>query len=201
MFDRRVIALTAAFALAAPVGLFLNRVVLADAQNPSQPEDQQKMEQHFFQDQESANTLEIRLAKLAQDRSTDSQVQQTARMMQQDHEQANQLLKQIADQHHIDVTLDDLNHVDSAVWDELQKKDGEMFTHAYVFQQVGAHACNELTLAFHANMGHSDACREYASQVLPKVQMHLHALEQIARPMAGLSTAEPAAARMSPDEK
>lgn len=199
MLNRRILALAIALTIGLSLGLSLERPSLADDSNKPN-DDQQRMEKEFFQNQESANTLEIRLAKLAEERSTDQQVQQTARMMQQDHEQANQLLKQIADQHHVDVSMDDLNRVDQACLDELSKKEGDMFTHAYVFDQIGAHATNELVLAFHANMGHSDACRDYASQTLPKVQMHLHALEQIGRPMAGLSSAEPAAAHMTPDQ-
>jgi putative membrane protein len=199
MFNKRILGLAIALATVLSLGLFLDRITLAnDADNRN--DEQQKMEKEFFQNQESANTLEIRLAKLAEQRSTDPQVQQTARMIQQDHEQANQSLKQIADQHHIDISMGDLNPVDQACFDEISKKEGEIFTRAYVFSQVGAHAENELVLAYHANMGHSDACREYASQTLPKVQEHLHALEQIGRPMAGLSAsmAEPAAAHMTP---
>jgi putative membrane protein len=155
--------------------------------NAMSQDEQQKMEKEFFKMAASGNTLEIRLAKLAQEKSTDPQVKQTAQMIETDHEQANQLLKQIADQNHIDVSVDDLNDVDSAQWDMVKKKYGDEFTRAYVFTMVGDHAMDELVMAYQANHGQSDACRQYASQVLPKIQMHLHALEEIARPMAGLS--------------
>jgi len=157
------------------------------------------MEQHFFKNAASDNTLEIRLAKLAEDRSADVQVKQTAEMMRKDHEEANALLQKIAMEHKIDVGASDLNPVDQAVFDELQSMQGEQFTHMYVFEQVGLHAQDQLILAFHANDSKSPACREYSSQVLPKVEMHLQSLEQIARPMAGLSdAAQPAADRMNP---
>jgi putative membrane protein len=166
----------------------------ADQNDPTA--DQQKMEKEFFKMNASDNTLEIRLAKLVEERVSDPQVKQMAQMMEQDHTQANQLLKQIADQHHIDVSTDDLNSIDSAEYKMLDEKQGDVFTHMYVFSQVGDHARDELILAFHSNHG-GDACREYSTQILPKVQEHLRMLEQIARPMAGLSgDAVPAASQM-----
>lgn len=202
MRNRYCIAATMILATATSICLLVDRHVLGD--NPHMPDanGQQKMESNFFKDAASGNTLEIRLAKLAEERATDPQVKETARMIQNDHEQANQLLKQVAEQHHIDVSTDSLSPVDQAVWDKLQKKEGEDFTRCYIFQQVGGHAQDQLIYSYHATHGQSDACRQYASQVLPKVEAHLHALEQIARPMTGLSS-EPQAAglQMTPEAK
>jgi putative membrane protein len=175
-----------------------NRIVRGD-DHPAMHDndDQHNMERDFFRQAASGNTLEIRLAKLAEDRATDPQVKQAAQMMQRDHEDANHLLKQIADQHHIEVNIDELNPVGDAVYKSLEDKQGDQFTHMYVFEQVGDHARDQLILAYHAHNGDSEACRDYSRQVLPKVEMHLHALEQIARPMAGLdASAEPAADRI-----
>jgi len=204
MFKRKLLMALTAAAIGMPMCLVINRTVLADDSGPVQganmSDDQKKMEENFFKQAASGNTLEVRLAKLAQERSSDPQVKQTASTIESDHEQANQLLKQIASQHHIEISTEDMTPVADAVLNELQKKEGDEFTRAYVFQQVGDHAMNELMMAYTAKHGESDACREYASQMLPKIQMHLEALEMIARPMAGLNgMAEPAGARMLPD--
>jgi putative membrane protein len=199
--NKKLVTATAAVSMALGVCFYAQHSVLGDDNNntnQSQNEDQAKMEKMFFRMAASDNNAEIRLAKLAQERSDDDQVKKTAQMMQSDHEQANQLLFQIADQNHIDVSKDEMNDVDKAEVDAMEKQKGEVFTHMYVFGQVGDHARDELILAFHANNGKSEACRQYSTQVLPKIQMHLHALEAIARPMAGLpGMAEPAAEHMN----
>jgi putative membrane protein len=201
MNQRSILVVAATVVIVASASIYMHNAVRADDNNANMANspDQQKMEREFFSDAASGNTLEIRAAKLAQERSNDAQVKQAAQMMEQDHTQANQLIKQLCDQAHIDVSVDKLNAVDQAELDQLEKKQGEMFTHCFVFQQVGCHAKDELMLSYHANHGQSEACRQYASQVLPKVQMHLRALEEIARPMAGLTAqAQNSADQMPP---
>lgn len=164
--------------------------------------DHKKIEEEFFKMAASGNSLEIRLAKLAQQKATDPQVKQIAQIIQSDHEQANQLLAQIADQNHISVSPASLDDVDSAQWSEIKNKDGDEFTRAYVFAMVGDHATDELKYAYHANQEQGSPCQQYTSQVLPKIQMHLHMLEQIARPMAGLGAeGQPAAMHEQPQAK
>jgi predicted outer membrane protein len=180
-----------------------HHALAADEKDMGSNNDSHQMEAEFFKMAASGNTLEIRLAKLAEERATEPEIKQTAQMMETDHEQANQLLKQLADQHHIDVSIDQLNPVDQAMFDMLQSKQGEQFVHMYLFTQVGVHAQDELMLAYHAHHGDSEACRDYSIAILPKVTMHLNALEQIARPMAGMgfTSAQPAADRMAPGQK
>jgi putative membrane protein len=197
--------LAAAFIAAASYALCptaFNRAMGDENDKGMSSSDRQKMEEHFFKDAASGNTLEIRLAKLAEQKATDPQVKQVAQTIQADHEQANQLLSQIAGQNHISVSTDSLNDVDSAQWSAIKKKDGEDFTRCYVFTMVGDHAMDELVYGYHANHEQNGACHEYASQVLPKIEMHLHELERIARPMAGLNGEEqPAAMHEAPEAK
>jgi len=98
------------------------------------------MEQKFFRAAASDNNTEIRLAKLAQERSTDDQVKRAAQMMQSDHEQANQLLFQIADQNHIDVSKDEMNDVDKAEVDML-KSEENLSLHPHVCLRAGGRPC------------------------------------------------------------
>jgi putative membrane protein len=206
MLKRKSLVVALVGSIGVPVCLLMNHAVLG-GDNPNDANQGMTtgklMQQNFFRNAASDNTLEVRLAKLAEQKSNDPQVKQAAETMERDHEQANQLLDKIAKQNNIDVNTDDLNSVDQAELSELQSKDGDQFTHMYVFGQVGDHARDELILAYHANHSQDSACRDYASQVLPKVQMHLQMLEQIARPMAGLQgngNAQPAAERMEPNK-
>ena len=202
MLSHKSLAATLVVAIVVPLCLIASRSVRGGS-NPDDTNlgmaESQRMEQNFFKNAASDNTLEIRLAKLAQDRATDPQVKQIAQMMQKDHEDANALLQKLGQQYKIDFTVDELNPVGQAVYNDLQQRQGDQFTRMYVFQQVGLHAQDQLILAYHANNSKSPASREYSSQILPRVEMHLQSLEQIARPMSGLSdAAQPAAERMSP---
>jgi putative membrane protein len=203
MLMNRLFTAVAIGAIAVAYFLIPYHRVLAADQKELTSNNPKQMEEEFFKMAASGNTLEIRLAKLAEERATEPEIKQAAQMMETDHEQANQLLKRIADQHHIDVSVDELNPVDQAMFDMLQSKQGEQFVHMYLFTQVGVHAQDELILAYHAHHGDSEACRDYSIAVLPKVQMHLNALEQIARPIAGLgsASAQQAADRMAPGQK
>src|ERR1700733_4254847 len=103
--QRRLIAIAGVVLAAGPMVCLLSpRNVFGD-NNADVSNDQQHMEREFFNNCQSDNTLEIRESKLAEERSKNADVKQAAQMMEQDHSDANRLLKQIADQHHIDVTM------------------------------------------------------------------------------------------------
>jgi putative membrane protein len=144
----------------------------------------QEQTEHFFKNCASDNTLEIKLAQLAQQRSSDEQVKTTAKMVEEDHQAANQLLQQIAQKNNIKVNPDEMYPVHQAVWDEFQSKQGDDFTRAYVFTMAGAHHTDVFVLNHAINKG-SEASKEYATQILPKVRNHLNEFDKIARTLAG----------------
>ena len=109
------------------------------------------------------------------------------------------VLANITKQNQLDVSVDYLTPVAEATYKALDDLQGNEFNRTYVFQKTGAHLQDELTYAWETNHGESDACRSYATQVLPKIQSHLRSLEQIARPMAGLP--ENPAAQLMPEQR
>lgn len=139
----------------------------------------------FFTEAASGNALEIKLAQLAQERSNDPQVKEAAKNIQQDHQQAQDNLQKIAQQQGVQVSTDHLDPVCQAMYDMMQKKQGDEFTRAYLFGQVGDHQKDILMYSYEANKGQNPGVKQYASETLPTLQKHLTELEQIARPMAG----------------
>lgn len=138
----------------------------------------------FFNGAASDNTLEVRLAQMAMQKSDDAQLKRVAQMMIADHTQANEMIKKISDEKALGVSTDQLDPVDQAEFDELQQKQGAVFTHQFLFDQVGDHTKDVLNYSYHAN--HADpVTQQYAKAVLPKLRNHLRALEALAYPMAG----------------
>jgi putative membrane protein len=138
----------------------------------------------FFKGCASDNTLEIRLAQMALQKCDDPAVKQVAQMMITDHTAANEMIKKISDEKALAVSTDQLSITDQAEYDALALKQGPTFLHQFLFDQVGGHTKDVLNVAYHAN--HADpVTQQYANAVLPKIRMHLRALEAIAYPMSG----------------
>jgi putative membrane protein len=145
----------------------------------------QEQAKHFFTEAASGNAFEIKLAQLAQERSNDPQVKQIAKTLQQDHQQAQDNLQKIAQQQGVQVSTDQLNPVHQAMYDMMQKKQGDQFTRAFLFGLTGIHQTDVLMYSYEANKAQNPGVKQYASETLPTLQKHLTSLEQLARPMAG----------------
>jgi len=144
----------------------------------------QQETEHFFKENASDNTFEVKAAQLAQERATDDQVKKVAQTIAQDHQQANQQLQQIAQKNNITVNPDEMNPVHQAMYDDLQKKQGEEFTRCYVFDMAGGHHADVFKLNYAATKG-SGPTKEYATAVLPHIRHHLSEFDRISRSMSG----------------
>jgi putative membrane protein len=149
---------------------------------------QQDQTAHFFKEAASGNEFEVRLADLAMQRSQNAQVKELAQHIKQDHTQANQVLKQMAQQGNVDVSSGDLMPVHQAMLQEMQQKQGEQFDRAFVFGNTADHQKDILMYSYFANKGTGPA-QQYARQILPKLQQHYQQMQPIAQQMAGSTMA------------
>jgi len=96
-------------------------------------------QREFAREAASGNALEIQTGQFVASHAQDAQIKQFAQTLVQDHQKAQQQLKQAAQQ--MGVTLnDDLNPVHRAMLQELQQKQGKDLERAFVFSAVGDHA-------------------------------------------------------------
>jgi len=92
----------------------------------------------FVHDMAIANMVEIELAKLVPDRSTDTEVEKFAKLMIDDHTKSLNSLKAIAAQHNLAVpTALDGRH--ARLRDKIAKWHGNEFERAYMDEVVDAH--------------------------------------------------------------
>lgn len=125
------------------------------------------------------NNFEIQAGQLAQRRAQSDEIKQFAKMMVDDHTQAQQQLQQIAQQKGWQFSQQ-LMPVHRAMLEELNKLDGQEFDRAYLYGQVAGHTKVALGLRDGKTELQDPELRQYAATILPKVQQHLKHAQQLA---------------------
>jgi predicted outer membrane protein len=129
------------------------------------------------------------------------QLTQAAQMIQRDHEQAQQALRQAAEKAGIQISeTPELNPVHRAKLDELREKQGEDFARCWVFGNMGSHTHGILEYTWASEKGPSQEVKDYATQILPKLQQHAQHIAPIAYQMAGIEAARTAGERMGGEQ-
>ena len=125
------------------------------------------------------------------------QLLQAAELIQRDHEQAQQALRQSAEKAGVQISeTPELNPVHRAKLDELREKQGEDFARCWVFGNMGSHTHGILEYTWASEKGPTQEIKDYASQTLPKLQQHAQHIAPIAYQMAGIEAARTAGERM-----
>jgi len=126
------------------------------------------------------NQFEIQAGQLAQQKAQSDEIKQFAKMMVDDHTQAQQQLQQIAQRKNWQLS-EQLMPVHRAMLDELSKLDGQEFERAYLYGQIAGHTKTALKLRDDKTELQDPELRQYAATILPKVQQHLQHGQQLAR--------------------
>ena len=139
---RSTVFLTVALSIAAIVGCNRNNTSRADsAVGTTGESDRNKVtrsDKSFVHDMAIANMVEIELAKLVPDRSTDTEVEKFAQLMIDDHTKSLNSLKAIAAQHNIPVPVA-LDGRHARLRDKIAKWHGNEFDREYMDEVVDAH--------------------------------------------------------------
>ena len=148
----------------------------ANQRQQSQPQDQagqrQDPDQMFVRHAADDNQFEIQLAQFVEQRSQDQQVKKLAQQIIQDHQQAQQQLRQVAQSMNVQIS-DQLMPVHQAMLEEFQKKQGEMLDRAYTFDQVGDHMKDLLKYRYEAQHAQNPQLKQYAEQTVRPLEHHL----------------------------
>jgi putative membrane protein len=160
--------------------------------------DQAQMDptQMFVKEAYIANLFEIQAGQLAAQKAQDDKAKQFARMMIEDHTMANQKLKQVAQSANIQIS-EQLDPVHQAKLQKMQQIPAAEFNRKYINSQVAGHWMNVLEFRHQAQNGQNEQVKQYAAQVLPKLQQHLKHATQMAEQQVGGAAAQPAGARQS----
>lgn len=150
--------------LAAPV------VALAAESNP---------DSRFYTAAAEGGMGEVELARLAQEKSSDSKVKDFAAMMIKDHSTANEELQTLASGKSIKLPSGVGVRVDATRL-KLEALSGATFDKSYIKNQVKAHRETIALLKKEISSGHDADAQAFARKILPIVQGHLKAIETLA---------------------
>ena len=126
----------------------------------------------FILDGVEDNQAEIEVSKLAEERATNPQVKEFARMMVRDHTKAVGDLREVAQAANVQLNTDkepDRDHVN--LKEDLAKLNGNDFDRKYIDAMVDEHEEMVSELKKHVD-GDNVQIRKWAAQNLPTVEKH-----------------------------
>ncbi|MBV8551979.1 MAG: DUF4142 domain-containing protein [Acidobacteriaceae bacterium] len=115
---------------------------------------------------------EVQLGHLAVSKATSPAVRQFGQRMIDDHSNADDRLKQIAQQENMTLPAT-MNPKDQALYDKLQMLSGPQFDKTYIKAMVKRHQEDVKEFQKEASKGKDQALKSFASQTLPILQGHL----------------------------
>ncbi|MBC9933443.1 DUF4142 domain-containing protein [Chitinophaga qingshengii] len=115
--------------------------------------------------------MEVALGKLAQEKAVDPRVKAFATMMVNDHTNANNALKVIAEKRNLTLPAE-LSAESKNFLDRLSKKNGKQFDKEYIREMVDDHDQDVKDFDNAANNLEDVILREWARKMLPTLMMH-----------------------------
>jgi len=159
---------------------------------------QQHDEKKFVEHAASGNQFEIQLSQFVQQQAQDPQVKQLAQKLAQDHQQAQQQLKQAAQAMGVTVQ-DQLMPAHQAKLHEMQKKQGAELERAYLFCNVGDHHKDIMVYSWEAKNAQNPQLKQYCEQTLQHLRQHMQQVDQVAAAVTGINEAQTASERIPAD--
>lgn len=163
-------------ALSTTALLMMPSLALAQAQNEAAPAATTMPAvtdpQEFADMAGSSNMFEIESSQLALDMSQTPEVQEFAQQMIDDHTLAGENMMTAAEEDGV-TPPSAMNEQHQAQYDELAAADEASFDQAYIEAQVMAHEEAVALFEGFATEGEESALRDFATQTLPTLQMHL----------------------------
>jgi len=152
----------------------------------------------FIMESYNSNVFEIQSSQMASQKVQDDKVKQHARMMIEDHTQANQQLKQVAQSMQVQLPTQ-LDAVHQAKLQKMQQIPASELGRKYMNSQVASHWMSVLEFRYQAKNAQNPQVKQFASQMLPKLEQHLQHAQQMAEQHAGSAQARTASDRQSGD--
>ena len=126
----------------------------------------------FIEEAAQGGMAEVELGKLAQQKASIDQVKQFAKRMVDDHQKANDQLKQLASSKGVNVPTD-LKAADRREIDKLQKLSGADFDREYMSHMVSDHKKDVKEFESTAKKAKDNDVKNFAATTLPTLQQHL----------------------------
>ena len=157
------------------------QTIAADASSETSAEDAKKMAEEFVSWASDGHLYAIQSADVVLSNSDDDFVKQVAEQLKADHEQGLDLLKQKAESAGIEVPGEiQYDVVEDTLQNLKENADSPELEAKYVFTAFGNAAESTLWYARGTTKLQDPALKEYANAVLPLIQSHGQAMQQVA---------------------
>jgi putative membrane protein len=130
----------------------------------------------FIEDAAKGGMAEVELAKIAQERASSPEVKQFAQQMERDHSQANEKIRQLAQEKGVTMPTGPKlaqNHEAS----KLMKKQGQDFDREYMDYMVKDHQKDVKEFKKQAEKAKDPDVKSFAQETAPKLEHHLQMAE------------------------
>jgi putative membrane protein len=132
----------------------------------------------FMKEAADGGMAEVELGQLASEKASSSDVKQFGQRMVEDHGKANDELKQLAAQKHVDLPAEpSAKH--KAAKARLEKLAGEQFDKAYVADMLKDHKKDVSAFEKQSRAAKDPDVKSFAAKTLPTLQDHLKRVQSL----------------------
>ncbi|HZT87130.1 MAG TPA: DUF4142 domain-containing protein [Stellaceae bacterium] len=142
----------------------------------------------FIQNASNAGQAEIQLGKLAQQKAASPAVREFGRWMEADHTFADNQLKGILNEEHINAPQTQQSAQDKELHQRLQNANGAQFDQEYMQAQVKDHEHVINLFQNEASNGDNPILKQFAHNLVPLLQQHLAEAKDLANSNGGVAT-------------
>jgi putative membrane protein len=158
------------------------------AAKPSAAKSSKKMDETFAMKAAQGGLAEVQLGQLAAQKASNPDVKAFGQKMVDDHQKANDQLKQAAAKENIALPTEPAAK-DKAEAARLEKLSGDAFDKAYMSHMVTDHKKDVAEFQREAKSGQDDQIKNFAQQTLPTLQDHLKMAQETSSKVKGSSSA------------
>jgi len=147
-------------------------------------------EKQFLSKAAMDNMAEIRLGKMAQDKSKNDRIQQFGQTLQTDHSDAQDKVKALAQQYGVDLPQN-LDQKNQATAKGLSNMSGMQFDRQLIQTEIPDHQKAVQEFQDMAKNAENADIREFASNTVPVLQKHLDMAQQVQRELRQSTSNQP----------
>jgi putative membrane protein len=122
---------------------------------------------------------EVELGRLAAEKASNAEVKKFGQRMVDDHNKANDQLKQVASDRHVELPRA-IGAKDKATKENLEKLSGDEFDRAYMSDMVKNHKQDVAEFERESKAAHDPALKGFVTDTLPTFREHLKEAEKLA---------------------
>lgn len=147
---------------------------------------QKNIDQNFLKNSIQSNLFEQQAAKLVASKAPDDQVKQFAQRLQEEHQQAGEQLRQVAQSKQMQIP-NKMENWQQELIQHMQQLDPQTLQTEFLFGVVAGHQKDILMHKYAAQKAQDSEVKTLATRQLPTLQQHLQQANRLTQQVTGIS--------------